>query len=168
MKSQEEKYQKIPVIVITGETENKKQIEALDAGALDVITKPFNSGIMIHRVNNIIERAEAIEQNENYRLAEERLYFTTHDQLTGLNNRNTFVDEAKKMILSKPSNSYIISCLDIDGFKVINARFGHNEGDRLLKFIANTRKSELEGIDGILCRDTADHFKLFFLMKKKL
>lgn len=80
------------------------------------------------------------------------------DPLTGLLTRASFVREVRKMIDRKPAHSYVLSCLDIDGFKVVNDRFGHAGGDRLLQFVAKCRRYEVERAGGIVCRDMADIF----------
>ncbi|MGI9432959.1 MAG: diguanylate cyclase [Myxococcota bacterium] len=60
------------------------------------------------------------------------------DELTGLSNRRSFKATAKKMLavckqLYKPASLFFI---DLDRFKPINDRFGHEEGDRALREIA--------------------------------
>lgn len=80
------------------------------------------------------------------------------DPLTGLLTRAFFVREVRKIIDRKPAHSYVLSYLDIDGFKVVNDRFGHAEGDRLLRFVAECRRNEVERAGGIVCRDMADIF----------
>jgi len=51
--------------------------------------------------------------------------------------------------------------LDIDGFKTINDTFGHGEGDKVLKKVANLFKSTLREVD-IICRMGGDEFILIF------
>lgn len=148
----------IPVVVVTADTENKSQLLALDGGAQDVLTKPFNSEIVRRRVTNIIERREAMIASERLKLQREQLYLTSHDRLTGLLNRAAFNEKAAEIISRRPADSYVISCLDLDGFKVLNDRFGHTEGDRLLRFVADTCKKGADEAGGIICRDMADVF----------
>ncbi|MDO4546689.1 MAG: EAL domain-containing protein, partial [Clostridia bacterium] len=155
----------IPVVVVTGNEDEESQLKALELGALDVIIKPFNVRIVLQRVGNILSRREAAiaaEQNEAYKAElqrkEEQLYLTSHDNLTGLLNRVAFTSRAREMIDMKPAGSYVLSCLDVDSFKVVNDRFGHEEGNKLLKFIARLRKSEIDKVGGIVCRDMADVF----------
>ncbi|MDO4573438.1 MAG: EAL domain-containing protein, partial [Clostridia bacterium] len=156
---------KIPVVVVTGNDDEESQLKSLDLGALDVIVKPFNPRIVLRRIENILayrKAAIAAELNQAYmvelQLKEEQLYLTSHDSLTGLLTRVAFTARAREMIDAKPAGSYVLSCLDVDNFKLVNDRFGYREGDKLLKFIAKMRNGEAERVGGIVCRDMADVF----------
>ncbi|PKM86879.1 MAG: hypothetical protein CVU87_10800, partial [Firmicutes bacterium HGW-Firmicutes-12] len=62
---------------------------------------------------------------------EEILYLNYHDILTGLYNR-TFFEEAWKRLDEKSQLPLSIIIGDINGLKVINEVFGHEEGDKFL------------------------------------
>jgi diguanylate cyclase (GGDEF)-like protein len=57
------------------------------------------------------------------------------DPLSGLLNRRGFVDRAKKMIASEvdPAKQVFLIIADIDHFKSVNDRYGHETGDRVIK-----------------------------------
>lgn len=162
---QDEQLALIPVIVVTVADDENSQIRALNYGAQDVIGKPVNPDILQHRVDNMIAYTEAIhaaEQSVRYqeklKIQAKQLYLSQHDRLTDLYNRNTFVWKVHEVVMQHPPDSYLLSCLDLDGFKVVNDRFGHEEGDRLLRFVADTRRNEVKEVGGIACRDMADLF----------
>ncbi|MDO4582043.1 MAG: PAS domain-containing protein, partial [Bacillota bacterium] len=159
------RFADIPVVVVTGREDEESQLKALDLGALDVIVKPFNAKLVLRRVENILayrQAAVAAKLNEAYKaelqLKEEQLYLTSHDSVTGLLNRTAFTARVREMIDKKPAGSYVLSCLDVDNFKLVNDRFGYEEGDKLLRFIAKIRNDEVEKVGGIVCRDMADLF----------
>lgn len=83
-------------------------------------------------------------------------YQATHDELTGLHNR----EHAKAVIASlseTPDEPASIVFMDLDGFKSINDRFGHAAGDDVLIELA--RRLELAiGMQATLARWGGDEF----------
>ena len=85
------------------------------------------------------------------------------DSLTGCYNRRYGMELIERQIkLSNRSHSpLLLAYLDIDNFKYINDNYGHLEGDRVIKKIANILKDNLREID-IICRLGGDEFLLLF------
>jgi len=85
------------------------------------------------------------------------------DSLTGCYNRGYGLELLDRQIkLSHRSKSpLLLAFLDIDGFKAINDNFGHDEGDKVLKEVAELFKSTLREVD-IICRMGGDEFLLIF------
>ena len=85
------------------------------------------------------------------------------DSLTGCYNRRYGLELLDRQIkLSHRSKSpLLLAFLDIDRFKEINDTFGHDEGDKVLKEVAELFKSALREID-IICRMGGDEFLLIF------
>jgi len=71
------------------------------------------------------------------------------DELTGLANRRRFSDSLREGYgLASRGRSVCVALIDVDGFKAINDRYGHHNGDRCLQFIGqqlseNVRRSDL-------------------------
>ncbi len=146
------RLQQIPVIVTTGQTEDASEVKALKMGASDYVSKPYNPAIIKQRVENAINlRENAATINELQR-----------DRLTGLYNRNTFFEKAAEMIAAKPAGYYVMSCFDIDNFKVINDQYGTAKGDTVLRFIAKVFKEGFEATGGLCCRMMADNFAIVY------
>lgn len=75
----------------------------------------------------------------------------THDRLTGLTNRGLFIDCLENRIkkaIPGDTPGFAVLYLDVDEFKTINDRLGHQAGDRLLTVVAeriskSVRESDL-------------------------
>ncbi|MBB3114230.1 diguanylate cyclase (GGDEF)-like protein [Paenibacillus phyllosphaerae] len=77
------------------------------------------------------------------------------DALTGLMNRRTF--ESTTQVWVSGSVPFAIIVLDIDHFKSINDRYGHQIGDEVLKFAAELLQAETRR-DEICCRYGGEEF----------
>ncbi|WP_241801625.1 putative bifunctional diguanylate cyclase/phosphodiesterase, partial [Acidithiobacillus caldus] len=83
------------------------------------------------------------------------------DPLTGLPNRALFLDRleiARKQTL-RDERLLGVALLDLDGFKQINDRLGHDAGDQLLKAVAQRLQAQLRAGD-TLARMGGDEFGL--------
>ncbi len=96
-------------------------------------------------------------------LLEKLRFDATHDHLTGLYNREKAIVEANQLLKAHPDETFMIVHFDIQKFRLYNSFFGEEEGDRLLKFIADMFR-ELYGTHkyGVYGRIEADVFFLCF------
>ncbi len=83
------------------------------------------------------------------------------DGLTGLPNRTLLLDRIRHALpLSERTHRELAVCfIDLDGFKEINDRFGHDAGDRLLQAVAVRMEACLRGNDTV-ARLGGDEFVL--------
>ncbi|OAI20694.1 diguanylate cyclase [Methylomonas lenta] len=90
---------------------------------------------------------------------EELLWQTTHDELTGLPNRNLISDRLSQALQRSRRNGLSLALLfvDLDGFKLVNDTYSHETGDALLKTIAN-RLIELVRPGDTIARLSGDEF----------
>ena len=123
----------IPIMVMTGFTDQHHAKKAIDAGASDFISKPFTvAEFMLRFYKMVVEHGNLVKRKE----AEEQLsYLAYFDNLTGLPNRVLFFDRLGQItaLSKRDSKSLALMFLDLDGFKLINDNYGHDIGDILLK-----------------------------------
>jgi diguanylate cyclase (GGDEF)-like protein len=102
------------------------------------------------RLTDSVSRAAPVVANlRNLAIAERR---ASTDALTGLPNRRAVQDELKRMAAQATRNGQPLAAiaLDLDHFKDINDRFGHEMGDTVLAHVgalltATVRASDLVG-----------------------
>jgi two-component system, cell cycle response regulator len=138
------------LILVTSNTDKEQVIQGLAAGADDYLTKPFHSGELLARVRvgrRIIELNRQI-QAQNRQLEEMALT----DALTGLPNRRAIDLWATRQLCAAMRHGFSIWVVmaDLDHFKKINDRYGHEAGDTVLKGFAeilkaNSRRSNMCG-----------------------
>lgn len=100
-------------------------------------------------VEYIVCSAEDItERKEAQKLFEE---MATHDHLTGLPNRKLFMERLEHAVKLAKRNNLILGILflDLDGFKAINDNFGHDNGDFVLKTIADRLLDSVRNCDTV-------------------
>lgn len=119
----------LAIIGISGNEDPMCSARFLKNGANDFIHKPFHFEEVICRVNQNLEMLELIETNR--RAAEV-------DFLTGLRNRRHFFHAGRDRFerARQAGEPVQVAMLDIDYFKQVNDRYGHEGGDQVLKAIA--------------------------------
>jgi two-component system cell cycle response regulator len=145
----------LPVIVLTAEPAYK--LRALQAGAKDFISKPFDLVEVKTRIHNMLEVRLLYKKLENYTAVLERRVL--HDATTGLPNRDLFDDRLTHAIALARRHAWTLAVmfLDLDRFKEINDTHGHAVGDVVLKeiakrFVQHTREEDT------VCRNGGDEF----------
>jgi diguanylate cyclase (GGDEF)-like protein len=124
----------LPVLAVTSHSHLK--IRALEAGARDFISKPFDPRELEQRIHNFLEVRLLYKQVAEHCRAQEVL--ALHDALTGLPNRRLLEDRLQTAMRHASRNKLMVAVLylDLDGFKDVNDHYGHDCGDKLLKTVA--------------------------------
>jgi diguanylate cyclase (GGDEF)-like protein len=120
----------IPAIVVTGHTDRAALIEAFDAGANDFVRKPIDEIEVVARVRNLAKLGAAARQMSD---------LTITDELTGIASRRHFLRTLGIEITRARRHALPLSValFDIDHFKTINDRYGHDAGDAALRQIGH-------------------------------
>lgn len=123
----------IPVIFVTALTHPEDETRALEAGAVDFISKPFNSAVVRARVRTqltIKRQADAMRE------------LTLTDVLTGVANRRSFNEamDNEWRRCARAEQPLAVIMIDIDHFKNYNDAYGHQAGDHCLQQVAAAMK----------------------------
>lgn len=155
----------IPVIISSSRDDEDARVKAFEMGAAEYITKPYSGHYIKSRIKNVADgiknRYLSIERSERehtIELQRQALLKSERDSLTGLFNRSTFMREAALTLAESNGSGYLLACLDIDNFKVINDRHGVETGDKLLRHVSEAFRAFCTQTGGIIGRDSADSF----------
>ena len=111
---------------------------------------------------------QAAQAFARIRLQEELAHLALYDQLTGLANRSLLREhiDSALAVCARTTQPVAMMFLDLDGFKPVNDRLGHNTGDDVLREVAQrlravVRESDVIGRFGgdefiVLCPETDD------------
>ena len=149
----------VPIIVLTGRTDEVLAVRAVHEGAQDYLIKgQVDARLLARSINYAIERKRA-----EVELAHQAM----HDALTGLPNRALFYDRLGQALnrVGRQGTAVAVLFLDLDRFKLINDSLGHGAGDKLLVAVAERLANQLRAGDTaarfggdefvILCEDVS-------------
>jgi two-component system, cell cycle response regulator len=147
----------VPILVVVSEGERRKLNHALDMGVNDYLARPIDKNELLARVRTQLRKKRYTDQlRQNVQLS---LEMAVTDQLTGLHNRRYMSRHLDNLILSaqKSGKPLAFLILDIDYFKAINDKHGHDVGDEVLREFAGRITANVRGID-LACRYGGEEF----------
>jgi diguanylate cyclase (GGDEF)-like protein len=141
----------LPVVVLSGEESEALAVQAVQEGAQDFVLKTSATGpALLRSIHYACERKRReVELN--------RRAFC--DRLTGLQNRERFVDRLARGLAREERAGNLIGVMfvDMDHFKQVNDTMGHDAGDTLLIEVAQ-RLSEAVRPSDAVARFGGDEF----------
>lgn len=159
----------ILVIMCTGVMTTSENLQtALAAGAVDFIRKPVDTLELRARTRSMLQLASTLKrirtQNEELRANYTRMeWMARTDMLTQLSNRRDFLEKLHREIAvsTRRGRSFVLALVDVDDFKSINDRHGHQVGDAVLVALAGLLRRSLRAEDYV-ARWGGEEFILLF------
>lgn len=134
---QQEAYVGVPIVFLSAETDEERQLAALTLGGDEFLTKPIRPHHLVTAVRARVRRYRTLRS------------FMERDSLTGLFN-HTRIKEQLDIELSRAQRQdrpLAFVMVDIDHFKRVNDTYGHGTGDRVIKSLARLLKQRLRKSD---------------------
>lgn len=159
------------VIILTIQESVDRLVEAFDAGADDYLVKPVAQKVFFARLRAAqrvvrlqeelaFDREQLLRFSKDLAASNERLQrLALTDALTELPNRRFAIERLEQEWALSKRGDRTLSCMmvDVDYFKPINDKFGHQAGDDALKCIANTLRQSARTQD-VVCRYGGEEF----------
>lgn len=135
------RFEKIPILMITGNPDKQEQLKGLEVGADDFVLKPFNYEELLTRVLSTIKRAKKD--------------IDAHP-LTGLPGTSSL----ERAVLSAIEQKRPFAALKVDlkNFKAYNDRYGFQRGDEVIRSTARIIHSAMHAERDFLGHLGSDDF----------
>ncbi len=132
--------EQLAIIAISSESDSSISSHLLKLGASDFIHKPFIKEEFDCRINNTVRSLENLDKMFN---------LANKDYLTGLYNRLYFYSTINEYVNTAidTKEKFAVAMLDLDDFKQINDKHGHEAGDLVLKAFSTTLLEHIRGAD---------------------
>ena len=140
----------LPAIIVTGPDTEEAELQALQWGAMDFLSRPYCPGVLLARVKNTISLWETAA----------RVNRMERDRLTGLYNLEGFCTQLEQLPQASEQPLDIV-VMDIGNFKLVNDLYGEMAGDEVIRSVARSAEHSF-GDRAILAHRTADQFLMAF------
>lgn len=146
------------IVVLTGVDDRDLAIEALRRGAQEYAVKGEHTpDDLVRLILHAIERNRVVNALNEQRMRE--VEAARHDAMTGLPNRQLLAERARSILAAARQQATRVGLvyLDLDGFKNVNDRYGHDAGDAVLVEVARVLRQAVREPD-VASRVGGDEF----------
>ncbi|WP_019934670.1 diguanylate cyclase [Oceanimonas smirnovii] len=129
----------LPIIYLSSEQDQDRQLNALAQGADEFICKPISDARLVRTVGILCRRARQLSR------------LVSSDGLTGLLN-HPHIKQAlihEHGISRRLGHQAMVAMLDLDHFKAVNDTHGHASGDQVIRTLAHLLKRRLRNTDSL-------------------
>ncbi|MBN3561749.1 GGDEF domain-containing response regulator [Aliamphritea spongicola] len=148
----------IPIIFLTGKSDDQHLADAIDAGGDDYLTKPINPIVLGAKIRAMARIAQMKADLEE---ANHQLMKLTHlDPLTETVNRRGLEESLQRewKLHQREKTELCVMFIDIDQFKPYNDNYGHPQGDVCLKEFGAVLKQQLRRPADLVARYGGEEF----------
>ena len=152
-----ERTRALPILLIADAEATPRVLRGLDVGVNDYVTRPMDLNELMARARTQVRRKRYADHlRADLRTTAEQ---AITDDLTGLHNRRHFDATLTGLLdaAAKRREPLSVLMIDIDFFKAINDKHGHDVGDAVLREFARRLKASLRGGD-LVCRLGGEEF----------
>jgi two-component system cell cycle response regulator len=142
-----ESTQAVPMLVVAEPEQRDLVLRGFDLGANDWLLRPLDPMELLARARNQIRRK--FYQDRLRSDIGHALELALTDPLTGFYNQRYLSRHLQTLLAAGATNGLAVLMLDVDHFKQINDRWGHQMGDQALILIAQTLRSRIRVFDSI-------------------
>ncbi len=150
------KTRTIPIIFVTANQDNTHIEQGYLSGAVDYLQKPILKIALLSKVRVFLDiwtlRSGLEEEIAHRKNAESHIeHMALRDPLTDLPNRRGLYEELNRLInrSERYNFSSAVIFIDLDGFKAINDKHGHEAGDLLLKQVSSNYSQVVRKTDTV-------------------
>lgn len=147
----------LPIILLADRDDDPRIIRGLELGVNDFLVRPVEPHELTARLVTQIRRKR---YNDRLRASvAQSIEMAVTDALTGLHNRR-YLDNHLQTLFERAvarRRPLSVMIVDLDRFKSINDRFGHDGGDDVLREFARRLRQNMRGID-LICRFGGEEF----------
>jgi len=143
----------IPVIFVTQRQDIDFEVEVLEAGAVDFISKPIHPALVNARVQTQLRIKELTDQLRRA---------ANLDGLTGIANRRA-LDQRLPLEWRRCTRTHAplsVLMIDVDHFKLFNDHCGHQAGDEALRKVATTLQGSVNRAADLVARYGGEEFTI--------
>jgi diguanylate cyclase (GGDEF)-like protein len=134
---QDSTYLDVPIVFLSSEGDLDKQLNAIESGGDDFITKPIEAGHLVSSLSSRAERYRALRG------------LIMRDSLTGLYNHSAIKEHlVREISRAKRAHAPLtLVMIDLDFFKQVNDTYGHPVGDQVIRTLARLLQQRLRRSD---------------------
>ncbi len=149
----------LPVVLLTARADGDSRVAGLRIGADDYVCKPFDERELLARLHNLLRLKRMHDQINRAR--EHLSTLAIQDDLTGLYNYRYLHTRMSEEFKRAERYREPLSCvmIDVDYFKRVNDRHGHNAGDEALREVSVRLLKAVREVD-VVARYGGEEFLL--------